>query len=85
MSVYSEDFKKMKWAEFCSLLSGLGENTPLARVVQIRLESDPEVIKTFTSAQHRIRNKWQSRHKVKRGKAELDSFLREIQSAFAAM
>lgn len=67
------------------MLSGLGENTPLARVVQIRLESDPEVIKSFTSAQHRIRNKWQSKPKTKHGKAELDNFLSEIQSALAGM
>ena len=52
----------MSWNEFCSLLQGLGPETPLARTVQIRLETDKEVLKNFTSSQHKIRNKWRSRN-----------------------
>lgn len=37
----------MSWNEFCSLLQGLGPETPLARTVQIRLETDKEVLKTL--------------------------------------
>ncbi|MGN0501765.1 MAG: Gp15 family bacteriophage protein, partial [Ruminococcus sp.] len=58
VSIYSTDFQSMTWQEFRSLLSGLGPDTPLARTVQIRLEDDKDVLKHFTSAQHRIRNKW---------------------------
>ena len=43
----------MSWNEFCSLLQGLGPETPLARTVQIRLETDKEVLKNFTSSQHK--------------------------------
>ena len=47
VSIYSKDFAKMSWNEFCSLLQGLGPETPLARTVQIRLETDKEVLKTL--------------------------------------
>ena len=51
----------MKWQEFSTLLAGLGENSPLARVAAIRLENDPHVLEHFTPAQHRLRNEWRSR------------------------
>lgn len=76
----------MTWDEFCSLLTGLSEKSPLARVVQIRLENDPKVLERFNSAQHRIRSEWRARRKpVKRTNDELDDFLREMEAAFASL
>lgn len=75
----------MKWQEFVSLLQGIGENTPLAKVVQIRLENDKEVLKNFTSSQHRIRNEWRSRHTVKRSEQDMEFVISELQQAFASM
>lgn len=51
----------MTWKEFASLLSGLGEGTPLARTVAIRLEKDQERINDFSSAQYRIWSKWRNK------------------------
>ena len=85
MSIYSEDFKKMTWAEFSSLLQGLGPDTPLARTIQIRLETDKDVIKNFNSSQRRIRGKWRSRNVKSYSKADMDIVLAELQSAFASM
>lgn len=51
----------MKWNEFSSLLSGLSENTVLARTVAIRLENDPERIKNYSSSQHRIWSRWRNK------------------------
>lgn len=51
----------MKWGEFCALLSGLSADSPLGRVVQIRAESDPKVLKHFTAHQRRIRSDWRNR------------------------
>lgn len=51
----------MKWAEFASLLSGLGPDTALGRIVAIRTEEDKNVLENFTPEQHRIRNEWRSR------------------------
>ena len=41
----------MKWDEFKDMLSGLGPDTPLGRIVAIRSEDDPEVLKNFSSEQ----------------------------------
>lgn len=51
----------MKWKEFSALLSGLGANTPLGRIVAIRAEDDKEVLKNFTKEQHKIRNEYRSK------------------------
>ena len=51
----------MKWAEFASLLSGLGPDTALGRIVAIRTEEDKNVLENFTREQHRIRNEWKRR------------------------
>jgi hypothetical protein len=48
----------MSWSEFCSLLSGIMPDTPLGKIVEIRAEKDPKVIKNFTKDQRRIRNDW---------------------------
>lgn len=75
----------MTWTEFTSLLSGLGPDSPLARIVQIRLESDKDVLKHFTSAQHRIRNKWRSRNVKQYTKADMDNVIAMFQQVFAEM
>ena len=75
----------MTWTEFLSLLQGLGPDTPLARVVQIRLEEDKDVLKHFTSSQHKIRNKWRSRNVKKYTEADMERVLAEFQQAFSSM
>lgn len=52
---------EMSWNEFCTLLSGLMPDTPLGRVVSIRAETDPDIIKNFNEEQRRIYNEWRSR------------------------
>lgn len=74
----------MTWDEFCTLLTGLGEDSPLVQVVRIRLEDDPKMLGQFSEAQHRIRNKWRTTHSaVNKTAAERDAFLRELEAAFA--
>lgn len=61
LSQYSIRLRKdddMSWSEFCSLLSGIMPETPLGRVVSIRAEKDPKIIKNFTKEQKKIRNDW---------------------------
>lgn len=55
----------MSWDEFCTLLSGLGPKTPLGEIVQIRSETDKEILKHFTPQQKKIRKDWLKR-KAKR-------------------
>lgn len=75
----------MTWTEFSSLLSGLGADTPLARTAQIRLENDKNVLKYFTSAQHKIRNKWRTRTAKQRTAADIGTALYEFEQLFANM
>ena len=75
----------MKWDEFRDLLSGLGPETPLGRMVSIRAENDKEVLKNFTKEQHRIRSEWRSRHAQKVSEAEMKDMLEQFKQAFIGM
>lgn len=66
-------------------MQGLGPDTPLARTVQIRLEDDKDVLKHFTSSQHKIRNKWRSRGANKYTEADMEQVLTEFQQIFSSM
>ena len=81
MSLRSEEFKTMKWQEFIVLLTGLSENSPLARTAAIRLENDPDRLKYFNSAQLRIRREWRDKH----AKQIEDSDIESIKQMFMNM
>lgn len=51
----------MSWGEFSALLSGLLPETPLGQIVSIRSETDPKIIKKFTSGQKKIYEDWQQK------------------------
>ena len=72
----------MRWDEFADLLNGLNENTPLARMIQIRTENDPEVLKNYTAGQRKIRADWQNKKAKQKSTAEVDGFLKTIEEAF---
>ena len=36
------------------------DDTPLGRVVAVRSEDNPDILKGFTPSQHRIRSEWRS-------------------------
>jgi len=48
------------FGEFCRLLSGLAPDTPLGRVVAVRGEKSPEVVKRFGDYERGVRNRWRS-------------------------
>ena len=78
----------MKWDEFCSLLSGVSPESALGRIVQIRSENDPKMLKHFTNQQRKIRNEW--RHRKLRSVtpatlAERDLFVEQWKNAFISM
>lgn len=72
----------MKWDEFKALISGLGPETPLGRIVQIRAENDRNILKNFSKEQHRIRNEWKNRNTKKVSKADMNSVLDQLKNAF---
>ena len=50
----------MKYSDWAKLVSGLMDDTPLGRIVQIRSEKDKEILKNYTPEQRRIRAEWAS-------------------------
>lgn len=82
--MYSPDFREMTWVEFSSLLRGLNGDTPLGNLVQIRSETNPEILKNFSTSQQKIRNDWLRNHQKLNTNAEAHKqFLRQIQCFFA--
>lgn len=75
----------MPWQEFVDLLAGLGPDTPLGRIVSIRLEDDEDTLKHFTKEQHRIRNEWQKRIAKNRTEQETEDFITAMQKALIKM
>ena len=81
----------MLWDEFCTLLAGLNDKTPLGRVVSIRAERDPEIIRKFSRDERRIRSEWaewKSRQRASAPKISRESYkaaMEQIQAAFKSM
>lgn len=82
LSLYGQEFNTMRWKEFRSLLAGLNPDTPLGRVVQIRAETDPDIIKNFTPGQKKIHDEWQKRMAKEVTQEELNKFLAAMQRFF---
>ena len=72
--------------EFFSLLSGLNETTALIKIVQIRSETDKEILKHYTPEMKKIRQDWLNRFKDEKGNEEtIDNNFKSIFSAFEAL
>lgn len=83
--IYSQDFKNMKWDEFCALLSGLSADSPLGRIVQIRAENDPNVLKKFTAHQRKIRSDWRNRAALNVTEKSRDEAVESIKNLFISL
>lgn len=75
----------MKWDEFASLLNGLSSDSPLGRIVQIRLENDKNVLKHFTPHQRKIRSEWRSRNVKHMSEQDYDTVMEQYKNVFIAM
>lgn len=80
--IYSKDFKNMKWDEFASLLNGLSADSPLGRMVQIRLENDKNILKHFTPYQRKIRAEWHNKKAKHISKKETDIAIEQMKNVF---
>ena len=81
----SREINDMPWEEFCQLLSGIGPDTPLGRIVTIRSETDQNMIDQFTPEQHRIWNEWRFKRAKKYSEKDMKDVLNEFKRAFIAM
>lgn len=81
----SRELKDMRWDEFRSLLAGLDGDTPLGRVVSIRSEDDPDVLKSFTRGQQKIRNDWRKQSAKEIPQEKVDEFVEQMKNIFISM
>lgn len=49
----------MSYSDWAKLVSGLMNDTPLGKVIEIRCEDDAEIIKNMNDDQLKIRRDWQ--------------------------
>lgn len=75
----------MTWQEFKTLLSGLGSDTPLGRIVAIRSEEDKEILKQFTTEQKRIRSEWKNRLAQNVEASDAEQFYESMKNALIQM
>lgn len=83
--IYSEDFRKMKWDEFASLLNGLSVDSPLGRIVQIRLENDKNTLEHFTPYQRKIRSEWRNKQAKIMPTQDSDRAMEQFKQMFIQM
>lgn len=72
----------MSWDEFTDLLSGLSADTPLGRMVQLRTETNEDILKEYTAGERQIRAEWQKKVAKRKGKDEVKDFLDSMEAAF---
>lgn len=77
LRIRTREFETVSWDEFRSLLAGISPDTVLGRVVEIRSETDEDMIKRFTRDQKRIYDDWRSRRTET---MSMDRFNREMES-----
>lgn len=77
----------MSWDEFCTLLSGLCEDTPLGKVVALRSEQDMKVIERFSPQQRHIRDSYllKKQEQLKEDKEAYKAFIDNLQAKCRAM
>lgn len=78
-----QEYEVISYQEFNQLLVGLGGETPLGHIVQIRAETDQKKIKEFNTYEKRIYNEWQEyrrkqKIKVERSGEDIQQWLKSI-------
>lgn len=81
----SKQLSDMSWTEFAAYINGLGPDTPLGRIVAIRAENDPEILRTFTPDQKRIRAEYAKKAAARKSKSEVNNALEMFKQAFVKM
>ncbi len=77
--------KGMKWGELSSYISGLMHNTPLGNIVQIRAETDKEIISRMTPEQKEIRRKWRNSQAKQVNEEDMKQFLEQMKKSLTSL
>lgn len=81
----SKELDSMKTKELFMFIRGLGPETPLGRIISIRAENDPEVLKEFTPDQRRIRTEWLKKQAGTVSEERMEQVLETFKMAFMGM
>ena len=72
----------MSFKEFSYLLQGISGESPLGRIVAIRAENDPEVVRQMTAEQKRIRTEYRRKMAMKKPQKEVANVMDQFKQAF---
>lgn len=78
----SNDLSGMSWLEFSYFLEGLSGDTPLGRIISIRAENNPDVIKDFTPYEKRIRNEYRRKQALQKPTKDVERAIEGFKQAF---
>lgn len=65
-----QEYETIPYQEYRQLLIGIGGDTPLGNIVQIRAETDQKKIKEFNTYEKRIYREWQEFRNKNKPKVE---------------
>lgn len=82
-----KEINTIKWSEVRVMIAGLTSETPLGKIISIRAETDPDIIKNFSPDMRRIRNEWVNKLAQERLKdtESLDRDFKAMEDALARM
>lgn len=66
-------------------MAGLDGKSPLGRIVSIRAENDPEILKQYSPEQRQIRDRWRRRKAKAMPLADRDAFIENIKNILVGM
>lgn len=77
--------ESLRYSDWAKMVSGLMEDTPLGRVVSIRSEDDPDVIRHMTPDQRRMRSDWLTHRMARQSSDERKAAIEALQAMVAGM
>lgn len=79
--------RELPWPEWITLVAGLMDTTPLGRLVEVRTERDPAILRRMTPWQRRERSRWQRflAGRAGRSRAEARQSQQQLQRQLARM
>lgn len=83
--VLPSEQEQLPYREWSLLVAGLMDDTPLGRVVQIRMEQDKERIKSFSKYELEVRREWDNFRMSKQTKEQQQNDLKQLEQMLAAM
>lgn len=79
------ELPSMGWYEFSYLLQGLSGETPLGRIIAIRAETRPEVVRDMSASEKSIRNEYRRKLALKKSDKETQNALNSIKDALVKL